>query len=177
MDVALGVSPRGMKASQDIRVIRFNPAQAGVMEDNAMYVNPRHRPRHTTVGAGLLANASVESIPSQLTQRLRQQAGSYRFPANAWILRWGFQPPGMKASQDIRVIRFNPAQAGVIDDNAMYVNPRHRPRHTTVGAGLLANASVEPISSQLTQRLRQQAGSYRFPANAWILGWAFHPEA
>jgi hypothetical protein len=81
-----------MKASRDIRVIRFDPVQAVEMEDNAMYVNPRHSPRHTTVGAGLLANASVESISAQLTQRLRQQAGSYRFPANAWILRWAFDP-------------------------------------------------------------------------------------
>jgi hypothetical protein len=73
------------------------------------------------------------------------------------------------------------AQAEVTDPNAMYAypqhRPRHKPRHTTVGAGLLANASVESISAQLTQRLRQQAGSYRFQANAWILRWAFHPQA
>jgi hypothetical protein len=103
-----------MNALQDIRVIRFDPvqvqvqvqvqiqvqvqvqAQAEVMDINAMYANPQDRPRdeprHTTVGAGLLANASVESISAQLTQRLRQQAGSYRFPANAWILRWSFRP-------------------------------------------------------------------------------------
>jgi hypothetical protein len=165
-----------IRASRDIRVIRLNPAQAGVIDDNAMYVNPRHRPQRTAVGAGLLANASVESIPARLTQRFCQQAGSYRFPANAWDLALGVSPPGMKASRDVRVIRFDPVQARAMKVNPMYVNPRHRPRHTSVGAGLLANASVESISARLTQRLRQQAGSYRFQADAWILRWAFHPE-
>ena len=58
----------------------------------------------------MLTNASVESISAQLTQRLRQQAGSYRFPDQCVDLALGVSPTDMNASEDVGVIRFDPVR-------------------------------------------------------------------
>jgi hypothetical protein len=48
--------------------------------------------RNFTVGAGLLANVVEHSPLQRLTQRVRQQAGSYKFICPDWSVQPSRQP-------------------------------------------------------------------------------------
>jgi hypothetical protein len=107
----------------------------------------------------LLANAVIQSPSLYLTDRVRQQAGSYR------------ECGGPDALCRVPGALVGPASAGKGSDATPLnqcracISQCHAAELMSfakfVGAGLLANALSHSPSPYLTDRVRQQAGSYR----------------
>jgi hypothetical protein len=109
-----------------------------------------------TVGARLPANAVCQRHLRHLTQRVRQQAGSYRSSlARHFAVR--LLPSRLKPV---------PHTAGAVCLGGLKLVLRPHAvclgvRLKTVGARLPANAVCQRQLNRLTQRVRQQAGAYR----------------
>jgi hypothetical protein len=131
-------------------------------------VTSKRPPAHRPVGAGLLAKVSGQSISSSLSHRNREQAHSHRFCVG---LNMPVGTPTCRSrlagevvgSVDIIVADPPPSRASSL---LQFLRRPQRARlqgiHRSVGAGLLAKASAQSISSSLTHRHREQAHSYSF---------------
>jgi len=116
----------------------------------------------------LLAKASAQSTSLQLTHRYREQARSHR----GWRCARSFGSPQDRPCgrcPDEKLTRARgwkrpgqPGQGGLIS----LPSDHHTP---LVGAGLLAKASAQSTSLQLTRRYREQARSHR----GWRCAWSF----
>ncbi|WP_285352866.1 hypothetical protein [Pseudomonas sp. ME-P-057] len=106
-----------------------------------------------SVGAGLLANAFIQPPSTYQTHRVRQQAGSYRGTA--------FTQYDLHQSRVLRRLDFLCRKIKSTATATATATVDFDLDTGSEGAGLLANAFIQPPSAYQTHRVRQQAGSYR----------------